>query len=284
MDSDRSTHLVADMKKLTYEERLKKVTAATLDRGAHDRFSRGACVMEAVAYVAGERFSDSPECACPVIAAFLRSWNDSLDDEARNRLLKPLIPDLVGSKSTPAVEERRSYMALDWLVRVFTPKWLDLVPSLAEHAKSLRDHEEIADLAGATAAGVKTRAAWPAAGSAAGSAARSAARLAAGSAARSAAWSAARSAAGSAAWSAAELAAELAARSAAMPAAWSAAGSAAELAARSAAGSAAWSAAELAAELAAGSAAELALKPTTELLQASALDLVRRMLATGEQP
>ena len=123
------------------------------------------CVMEAVAYVAGEPWSDHPACACPVISAFLRSWNDSLrTDEDRDRLLKPLVLELIDTRSTHEVEERRSYLAIDWMVRVFTPKWLDLVPSLAPHAFALRNLEDIADMAGAVAAGEKVRAAWAAAG------------------------------------------------------------------------------------------------------------------------
>ena len=135
-------------------ERLTEIEALPLQKGAHEAGEHAMCVMEAVAYVAGESWTDSPRCACPVIASFMRSWNDGLPTDAdRDRLLRPFIVDLVGSKSTPAVEERRSYLALDWLIRVHTPKWLDLVPSLAEHAKALRDLEGIADMAGAIAAG-----------------------------------------------------------------------------------------------------------------------------------
>lgn len=43
--------------------------------GGHDP-GDDMCVMEAVAYLAGEPWSDRPECASPVIGAFLRSWND----------------------------------------------------------------------------------------------------------------------------------------------------------------------------------------------------------------
>jgi len=89
------------------------------------------CIMEAAAYVAGEPWTDRPQCVCPMIAAFLRSWNDSIRDDAhRTALLKPLIPKVVGSRSTPAVELQRSYLAFDWLVRVQVPAWLDLTPSL----------------------------------------------------------------------------------------------------------------------------------------------------------
>lgn len=187
-------------------ERLAQIEALSLSAGSHKDFERGMCVMEATAYVAGEPWSDHPQCACPVITAFMVSLNDGLPNDERNRLLKPLIPRIVGTRSTPAVEERRSYMALDWLIRVYTPKWLDLVPSLASHAQALRDLPEIADMAGATAAGNVSRsaraaawdAAWDAAGDAAGAAARAAARAAAWYAAGDAAWDAAWYAAGDA--------------------------------------------------------------------------------------
>ena len=243
------------------QERLAGVSS--LGKGSHSPTDGEMCVMEAVAYVAGEPWSDAPQCACPVITAFMVSWNDSLSsDTERDRLLKPLIPLIVGTRSTKEVEKRRSYMALDWMIRVYTPKWLDMVPALRAHAKTLRELEAIADMAGATAAGVKVRlaqknaaAAWDAAGAAAWAAARDAAWAAARDAAWAAAWAAAWDAAGAAAWAAAR------------DAAWAAAWAAARAAAWDAAGAAAWDA------------AGAALKPTTEWLQASALNLVREMIA-----
>jgi hypothetical protein len=177
----------------------------TLSAGNHTSLEQGACVMELASYVAGAPWSDHPPCTSPVITSFLIAWNDSLPSNAeRDRLLKPLIPEVIDTKSTPAVEERRSYLALDWLIRVHTPKWLDLVPALQVHATALRDLDEIVNLAGATAAGKLTAAAWAAAwaaaraaaGAAAGAAARDAARDAAGAAAGAAAWAAAGAAAG----------------------------------------------------------------------------------------
>src|SRR5579862_3687990 len=96
-----------------------------LKRGSHGASSGEMCVMEAVAYVAGEPWTDSPQCASPVIAAFLRSYNDSVDDEVR-QTLKPFIPRLVGTRGSDALEERRSLAAADWLVRTHTPAWLRL--------------------------------------------------------------------------------------------------------------------------------------------------------------
>ncbi len=159
-------------------ERLEQALQRAIHHGGHKGWEHGACVMEAVAYVAGEAWSDSPSCACPVIAAFMRNWNDSLrSDEERDRLLKPFIAKLVGSRSTPEVESRRAYMSLDWLIRVQTPAWLDLA-GLAEPAQEIRDLAEIVDLPTAEAAAPVVRAAqktaaaaWAAAWAAAGAAA-----------------------------------------------------------------------------------------------------------------
>ena len=225
------------------QERLEEVMRGTLASGSHKSYEDGMCILEAASYVAGEPWSDTPQCACPVIGVLLRSWNDGLPDDAtRDRLLKALIPQIVGTRSTAAVEERRSYLALDWLVRVHAPAWLDLRPELTAHAKALRELESIADSAGAIAAGKVAHAAW----------------AAAGAAARAAAGDAAGAAAGDAAWAAAAAAARAAAATAAGDAAWAAA----------------WAAAAAAA--AAGDAA--ALKSTIASLQASALQLVRDMI------
>ena len=115
----------------------------TLDAGSHSDPSDGHCLLEVVSLFAGELFSDSPRCVCPILAAYGRAWNDRLPDNAARAQLRQYIPRLVGTKSTAAVELRRSMMAADWLIRVYTPKWLDLNPSLAAHAAALRAHPEI---------------------------------------------------------------------------------------------------------------------------------------------
>ncbi|MTW28487.1 hypothetical protein GM527_13375, partial [Streptococcus pneumoniae] len=68
--------------------------------------------MEAVAYVAGEKHSDRPECASIVLGSFGRSLNDVLDDTKRQQLV-PLVPKIVGTAGD-GHDEERSYMALDW--------------------------------------------------------------------------------------------------------------------------------------------------------------------------
>lgn len=57
-----------------------------LKQGAHKKRSKEMCIMEAVAYVANEPWSDHPQCASPVISAFLRSYNDSVSDRTNDQL------------------------------------------------------------------------------------------------------------------------------------------------------------------------------------------------------
>ncbi|MGE3278124.1 MAG: hypothetical protein AB7O67_23690, partial [Vicinamibacterales bacterium] len=221
------------------ESRLAALADRQLAHGGHDSPEDGLCVMEAVAFVAGEEHSDTPDCACPVIGALMRTWNDAIrDDETRTRLLKPFVTKLVGSRSTPEVEQRRADLALDWLIRVHAPAWLDLSDVLKPHAAAIRALPPVLSVEALTAsrptllaASKDSAAAWDAARTAAWDAARTAAwdaaRAAARAAARTAAWDAARAAARDAAWAAARAAARTApwdaARAAARDAAWDAA-------------------------------------------------------------
>ncbi len=181
-------------------DRLAILETLDLKHGSHSDFSKGICALEAVAWLAGEEHSDSPECACPVIATIVRGWNDTLpDDEHRNRLIRPLVAKLVGTKAegTPAQRDsillKRMFIVQDWYVRVRTPALLRLA-GLNEHAAKLEAKPAIVDLASLEACTEDASAAYSAARSAAENAARSAARSAAENAAESAAYSAAYSA------------------------------------------------------------------------------------------
>ena len=96
-----------------------------LRRGAHPTRDDGMCAMEMVAWLAGEEHSDEPVCACPVMAAFVRACNDSMSDVARDRHLRPLVPQLVNTRGSAAAERMRGYLAIDALVRTFLPAWLE---------------------------------------------------------------------------------------------------------------------------------------------------------------
>ncbi|MFC6233683.1 hypothetical protein ACFPZL_01105 [Leucobacter soli] len=226
-------------------DRLEDLTLGfiDLDAGNHSNFTDGHCAMEVVAWLAGEGHTDAPECASPVLRRFTIRCNDNWDDNQRQKLA-PYLPRMVGT-ANDGHDPARSFLALDWLIRVYTPTWLDLRPELTTHAEALRALPEIRTNADTEAAADTVRAAQQAA-----------------SAARAAAGDAARDAAGAAAWDAARDAAWDAARDAAGDAAWDAAGAAAR--------DAAWDAAR--------DAARTALAPTVEQLQASALELLDRMI------
>jgi hypothetical protein len=83
------------------------------------------CAMEMVAWLAGEAHGDEPSCTCPVLAALVRACNDAMSDRARDRFLRPLVPQLVNTRSTAAVERARGLLAIDCAVRTLLPTWLD---------------------------------------------------------------------------------------------------------------------------------------------------------------
>ena len=181
--------------------KLQQIT--TLDRGAHAADSGALCAMEAVAWIAGEPWSDAPQCASPVISQFMRSWNDALPDADRTRVLMPLLPEIIGTRTTETDEQTRAWMAMDWAVRVYTPRWLREA-GLTDHAVRIERLAPLVDAAAAIASkqtvtaaraaawNAAHDAAWDSAGAAAGDVAWAVAWTAAGAAARAAAWNAAR--------------------------------------------------------------------------------------------
>jgi hypothetical protein len=69
--------------------------------------------MELASMLAGEPFSDRPRCVDPVIAAFLRTYNDGIDDRRRQDLY-PLAAEAVGTRSVSSVQAERARMCLRW--------------------------------------------------------------------------------------------------------------------------------------------------------------------------
>jgi hypothetical protein len=66
-----------------------------LSRGKHRSPRKGACFMELASYLAGERWSDHPDCTHPLLAAVGRDVNDYTSDAGRGRLAG-LIPSVIG--------------------------------------------------------------------------------------------------------------------------------------------------------------------------------------------
>jgi len=125
--------------------RLEKFNIASLLKGSHlppnGHFE--ACAMEWASYLANEPWSDSPQCVCPTIRAFMVGWNDGLTDDRRD-ILKPLIPLVLGTNGGPELSLKRSYMVADWMFRVYVPTWLELA-KLNGQASALRGLEPVTD-------------------------------------------------------------------------------------------------------------------------------------------
>jgi hypothetical protein len=219
--------------------------------GPHRRPGGARCAMEWVAHLAGQAHTDSPATVSPVLAAFARSWNDALPDDVRQRL-RPYLARTIGT-AADGHDERRAWLCTDWLVRTCVPAMLDQA-GLRDHADALRRLDSLdaeGPLRAARGAAGRARAAARAA--AALPVAISGARHAATTVPRATGWEAARAAVRSAPpCQARETAAEIAcqtARDAAWAAAWRDA-------------PAAWS----------------EMRPVALELQASAFDLLDRML------
>jgi hypothetical protein len=94
----------------------------TLDYGTHRTPEDGRCAMEWVSYLAGEPHSDQPLCVSPVLRAFCIALNDGLDTKPRQRL-RPFLTRTIGT-ANDGLDEQRAWMAMDWLIRTYTPTWL----------------------------------------------------------------------------------------------------------------------------------------------------------------
>jgi hypothetical protein len=93
--------------------------AIKLDKGRHKSVAEGMCVMEATAWLAGEKHSDGPLSACPVLGAYLRPLSDNATFSQRQDLL-PFIPRLIGSTSKRYMNRRAQYLVRQ-AVTVFLP-------------------------------------------------------------------------------------------------------------------------------------------------------------------
>jgi hypothetical protein len=69
--------------------------------------------MELASMLAQQPFSDRPRNASPVIGAFLRTYNDGVDDERRQDLY-PLASLIVGSARRRSIERERASRCLEF--------------------------------------------------------------------------------------------------------------------------------------------------------------------------
>jgi hypothetical protein len=91
--------------------------AIRLSRGPHASPDEGACVMELASMLAGESFTDAPVSVCPVIACFLRPYNDSIDDDRRQGLYD-YASRVVGSRAPEPVQWARADHMAAWALAI----------------------------------------------------------------------------------------------------------------------------------------------------------------------
>lgn len=105
--------------------------------------------MEWVSYLAGEPHTDQPACVSPALRAFCVALNDGLERNTRQRL-RPFLARTIGT-THDGLDEQRAWMAIDWLIRVYTPAWLELagVTGAARGLTLLAPVQGVGDLAAA---------------------------------------------------------------------------------------------------------------------------------------
>lgn len=87
-----------------------------LSRGRHRSAKTGACFMEFASFLAGEQWSDSPQCTDPLLAHLARAVNDQLSDARRDEVA-PDIPRVIGLRGdhrllAPVIAVRAAAAAL----------------------------------------------------------------------------------------------------------------------------------------------------------------------------
>jgi hypothetical protein len=112
-----------------------------LRRGKHASPEKGVCVMELASMLAGEPFSDRPQAVCPVIGAYLRSYNDVVDDDRRQDLYR-YAADAIGSAGSAALRRRRAERCLAEIARLHdrrsrVRRWLSGRPELSLPGSSI---------------------------------------------------------------------------------------------------------------------------------------------------
>jgi hypothetical protein len=131
----------------------------TLTAGAHDPEAGEACVMEYVSVLAGEPWSDRPECTHPLLAHEARTANDLASDADRHRLV-PLVGRLFGTSDDSVELRTRLRLAqAEQVLRLVEPGGRVTVRAHLDRARSLLERHDVDALDNAAQAS-EVAAAW----------------------------------------------------------------------------------------------------------------------------
>ena len=131
---------------------LSRIAGRTLTRNSHRTPDDGMCVMEAVAYCVGEKFSDFPTCTPREVSRLAQRINDGYwdSDEARTDALSPLIPMLASCERSDGSSQIRAFMCAD-RGRLWAADAVEL-RGFSDHAETIRAIPTIVDHETAVAA------------------------------------------------------------------------------------------------------------------------------------
>jgi hypothetical protein len=96
-----------------HDQRLSSPASVRLEPGRHRSPDDGVCVVELASMIGGEKFTDRPDCVCPVIGSFLRSWNDRAGYADRQRLY-PYASRVVGTGGYRRISRIRRDICLSY--------------------------------------------------------------------------------------------------------------------------------------------------------------------------
>jgi hypothetical protein len=101
------------MAKASDQRRLSSISSVRLEPGRHRSSDDGVCVVELASMIGGEKFTDRPDCVCPVVGSFLRCWNDGVGYADRQRL-EPYASLMVGTGGYRRISRIRRDICLSY--------------------------------------------------------------------------------------------------------------------------------------------------------------------------
>jgi hypothetical protein len=91
----------------------RSIASVRLEPGRHRSSDDGVCVVELASMIGGEKFTDRPDCVCPVIGSFLRCWNDHVGYADRQRLF-PYASRVIGTGGYRRISRIRRDICLSY--------------------------------------------------------------------------------------------------------------------------------------------------------------------------
>jgi hypothetical protein len=113
-----------------------------LIKGSGASYEQGFCVMQAVAWFAGEAHLEQPECACPVLAGYAINLNDCLPS-LRRQALRALIAPLTSTRSKEHERKRAEYIVSRVAREIVAPLFDKRFP---QHTALIRAARSVSEL------------------------------------------------------------------------------------------------------------------------------------------